>query len=74
MRKLLSLLLLLGFIGAARAQTNTITHEHALRAQELYDLNFSDAKIDLLLPSLKGQLADYQALHKFPLSNSSGIL
>jgi Asp-tRNA(Asn)/Glu-tRNA(Gln) amidotransferase A subunit family amidase len=72
MRIFLSLFLLLGLATATPAQTNTnaITREDVQRAQELYDLHFSDAKIDLMLPSLKGQLGDYQALHKFPLSNS----
>ncbi len=72
MRKCLCLFLLLGFTfaGVAQTDTNAITREQVLRAQKLYDLNFSDAKIDMMIPSLKGQLGDYRELHKFPLSNS----
>ena len=72
MRKFLPFVLMLGFAGAAAAQTNTnsISREDVQRAEELYDLNFSDAKIDMMLPSLKGQLGDYKELHRFPLSNS----
>lgn len=71
---ILVLALLLGYASAAGAQTttntNSITREDVQRTQVMYDLNFSDAKIDMMLPSLKGSLADYRELHKFPLSNS----
>ena len=33
-------------------------------------LEFSDGELDLMLPGLKGQLDDYEALRRFPLSNS----
>src|SRR5262249_29141320 len=67
----LALVPVLDFAPVINAQPiNSIAREDVQRAQGLYDLEFSDAKIDLLLPSLKGQLNDYKELHKFPLSNS----
>jgi len=39
-------------------------------AQQLIGLEFSDAKIDLMLPGLKNQRQDFEAIHKFPISNS----
>src|SRR5579859_3419518 len=79
MRAFLRYHLVIGFISLmvladANAQTstntNSITREDVQRAQGMYDLDFSDAKIDLMLPSLKGQLGDYKAIHNFALSNS----
>lgn len=57
---------------AAHCQTNTnaITHETVVEAEKLLGLDFSDAKIDMMLPGLKNQLGDYEAMRKFPLSNS----
>src|SRR5438552_75545 len=59
-------------ITAVRAQTNTnpITREVVEDAEKLIGLDFSEAKIQMLLPGLKNQLEDFQAIHKFPLSNS----
>src|SRR5882672_5907039 len=59
-------------LGSAKGQTNTnpITREIIQDAEKLIDLHFSDAKIDLMLPGLKSQLEDFEALHKLPLSNS----
>ena len=59
-------------IPKARAQTNTnlITRDTVKEAQKLFGLNFSDAKIDLMLPDLNDQRAAFERLHKFPLSNS----
>lgn len=54
----------------ARAATNIITRENVQAAETLIGLDFSDAKIDMMLPGLKSQLADYHALRAFPLSNS----
>src|SRR5262245_47613460 len=57
---------------SAGAQTNTnwIPREVVRDAQKLIGLDFPDAKLDQMIPRLKNQLDDYEALHKFPLSNS----
>src|SRR5258706_8430381 len=67
-----TILVYLYMTKSASAQTNTnlITREVVQDAEKLIDLHFSDAKIDLMLPSLKSQLEDFEALHKIPLSNS----
>src|SRR6266404_2650674 len=61
---------LLLFALASHAATNSIPRETVQAAETLLGLDFSDAKIDMMLPGLKGQLADYQAIRAFPLSNS----
>jgi Asp-tRNA(Asn)/Glu-tRNA(Gln) amidotransferase A subunit family amidase len=59
-------------VAAGQAQTNTnlITREAVLQAEKLIGLDFSDRKIDLLLPGLKSQLENFEVIHRFPLSNS----
>ena len=55
------------------AQTNTnpvITREMVSQAQKILGLDFSDAKIDLLLPGLDDQRANFERLRQFPLSNA----
>ncbi len=60
------------FVATAFAQTNTnpITREAVMGAEKLIGLDFSDPKIDMMLPGLKEQLANFEAIRKFPLSNS----
>lgn len=53
-----------------QTNTNTITRETVSEAEKLIGLDFSEAKIDMLLPGLKEQLKDYEAMRRFPLSNS----
>ena len=53
------------------AQTNNpITRETVRSAEALIGLDFSDAKVDMLMPGLKNQLGKYEAMRRFPLSNS----
>ena len=54
----------------AQTNTNYLTRDTVLEAQKLIGLNFSDSKIDLLLPDLEEQLGRYEQQRKFPLSNS----
>ncbi len=44
---------------AAPGQTNsqTLTRQTVLEAEKLSDLNFSDTKLDMMLPDLREQLA-----------------
>ena len=66
-----SLLLFLAIVSAASGQpTNPITREDTRAAQKLLGVEFSDVKIDLLPPGLKEQLNNYEAMHRFPLSNA----
>src|SRR5581483_2122548 len=55
----------------ARAQSNTnlITRDTVIQAQKLVGLNFSDAKIDLMLPDLNDQVTTFEQLRKFPISS-----
>src|SRR5437879_166193 len=53
----------------AQTQTNPITREMVNEAQKLIGLDFSEAKVDLMLPDLKGQLDNFEILRRFPLSN-----
>src|SRR3954469_6653518 len=73
-RILSSLGLLLALAGYAQTTTNSatnaITRAMVEDAQHLIDLHFSESKIDLMLPGLKSQRDDFEALHQFPLSNS----
>ena len=74
MQRLLLPCALAGFLfaGSLSAQNNTnhITRDMVLQAQKLIGLNFSDAKIDMLLPDLEEQLTRYQHQRQFTLSNS----
>ncbi|MSU59254.1 MAG: amidase [Pedosphaera sp.] len=59
-------------VAPALAQTNTnpITREAVRDAEKLFGLDFSEPKIDMMLPGLKDQLDNYEAMRRFPLSNS----
>ncbi len=57
---------------AVQGQTNTdsINREVVVEAEKLIGLTFSEAKIEQMLPGLRDQLRGFEALRKFPLSNS----
>src|SRR5436190_5098762 len=52
------------------AETNAITHDAVIGAEQLIGLDFSSKKIDMLLPGLHNQLRDFETIRKMPLSNS----
>ena len=56
-------------IACAQTNANSITREMVLGAEALSGLDFSDPKIDLMLPGLKEQARSFEALRRFPLSN-----
>lgn len=62
--------LLAPLAAPCQTNTNTITREAVADAEKLIGLDFSDAKIDLMLNGLREQLKDFEAMRKFPLSNS----
>jgi Asp-tRNA(Asn)/Glu-tRNA(Gln) amidotransferase A subunit family amidase len=74
MRQLHSSLLAFALIlsSAASGQTNQtpITREAVANAERLIGLDFSETKIDMMLPGLKEQLGKFEALHRFPFSNT----
>jgi Asp-tRNA(Asn)/Glu-tRNA(Gln) amidotransferase A subunit family amidase len=53
-----------------QTNTNTITRETVAEAEKLIGLDFSDSKMEMLVSGLKNQLTDFEAMRKFPLSNS----
>jgi hypothetical protein len=74
MRQLHSSLLVLTLIlsPVAHGQTNAppITREAVANAEKLIGLDFSQAKIDMMLPGLQEQLGKFEALQRFPFSNT----
>jgi Asp-tRNA(Asn)/Glu-tRNA(Gln) amidotransferase A subunit family amidase len=59
------------FLFAAKgAETNSITHDAVLGAEKVVGLDFSDKKIDMLLPGLRNHLRDFETIRKIPLSNA----
>ena len=69
--KLIPILICLA-ASAAFAQTgsNPISREDVRGAEKLFNFDFSDPKVDLMLPGLKDQLDNYEVMRRFPLSNS----
>jgi Asp-tRNA(Asn)/Glu-tRNA(Gln) amidotransferase A subunit family amidase len=67
---LLASALLVAPIAQSQTNTNTISRDAVEAAAQLLGLQFSDAKTDMMLPGLKSQLKDFEAMRKFPLSNS----
>src|SRR5438132_1664441 len=61
--------LLAPLVGCGQTNTNPITREMITNAERLIGLDFSEAKVDMLLPGLQEQLAKFETIHKFPLSN-----
>jgi Asp-tRNA(Asn)/Glu-tRNA(Gln) amidotransferase A subunit family amidase len=74
MRQILVVLLvaclLVPTLVQSQTNTNIFTRETVADAEKLIGLEFSDSKIDMTLQGLKNQLNDYEAMRKFPLSNS----
>lgn len=72
MRLLTATLALSLSIASAFPQTNTnlITREIVRGTEKLVGLDFPDQKLDQMLPGLKEQLDNFEAMRRFPLSNS----
>jgi len=54
----------------AQVSTNPITREVVAHAEMLLGLDFSEAKLDMLLGGLQRRRTNYENLRKIPLSNS----
>jgi Asp-tRNA(Asn)/Glu-tRNA(Gln) amidotransferase A subunit family amidase len=66
----LAVCLLAPTFAHSQTNTNTITRETVAEAEKLIGLDFSESKMDMLVGGLKNQLSDFEAMRKFPLSNS----
>jgi Asp-tRNA(Asn)/Glu-tRNA(Gln) amidotransferase A subunit family amidase len=66
----LALGLLLPFLARSQPDAKLITPEAVVGSERLIGLDFSEEKIEMLLPGLRRQLAHFQGLREFPLSNS----
>jgi Asp-tRNA(Asn)/Glu-tRNA(Gln) amidotransferase A subunit family amidase len=67
---LVALFLLQATQSHGQTNTNPITREAAMDAEKLIGLDFSEVKIDMLLPGLREQWRQFDGIRKFPLSNS----
>jgi Asp-tRNA(Asn)/Glu-tRNA(Gln) amidotransferase A subunit family amidase len=65
----LALTLLAPGLAAGQSNTNPITRQVVADAEKLMGLDFSQAKIDMMLPDLKNQVGRFEALHQFAFSN-----
>jgi Asp-tRNA(Asn)/Glu-tRNA(Gln) amidotransferase A subunit family amidase len=65
-----AVLILFLSVTLGSAQTNDPISRDAVRdAEKLIGFDFSDEKIDLMLPGLKDQLNNYEVMRRMPLSN-----
>ena len=65
----LALCLLAPGLAFGQTNANPITRQVVMDAEKLVGLDFSDAKIDLMLPDLKEQLGRFEVLHRITFSN-----
>src|ERR1051325_8691788 len=65
-----TLLICVPLLACGQSSTNDLSREAVFKAQELIGLDFSQAKIDLMLSGLREQLGNFEVLRRFPLSNS----
>ena len=56
--------------GFTQTNTNPITRAVVAEAAKLSGLDFSETELDLMLPGLRSQFDDYEAMRRFPLSNA----
>ena len=70
LRQIFSIVALLPGLGLAQTNTNKLDPSALLEAQKLFGLQFSQQKLEMMLPGLSEQIKDFDAIHQFPLSNS----
>ena len=61
--------LLLGTLVHSQPPTNLISRETVRQAEKLIGLDFSDTNLDLMLPGLRTQLANFETLRQIDLNN-----
>lgn len=67
MKNILFALLLISYSAFAQ---DTISKSTIQQASILMDIKYTDKEIEMLLPDLKDNLADYRKMHLLPLNNS----
>src|SRR5882724_5300930 len=67
---ILAVFLLFPSGALSQTETNRFSREAISEAEKLIGLEFPEPKIDMMLPGLRDQLRDFEAIRKFPLSNS----
>src|SRR6266702_274488 len=63
-------ILSLAFLARGQTNTNSVSREAVINAEKLFGLEIPENKVEMMLPGLREQLANFAALRKFPLSNS----
>ena len=67
---ILAVFLLFPSGALGQKETNRFSREAISEAEKLIGLEFSESKMDMMLPGLREQLRDFEAMRKFALSNS----
>src|SRR5882724_8854733 len=67
---ILAVFLLFPSGALSQTETNRFSREAISEAEKLIGLEFSESKMDMMLPGLREQLRDFEAMRKFALSNS----
>ncbi|MFZ9878511.1 MAG: hypothetical protein ACO3EG_08240, partial [Chitinophagaceae bacterium] len=70
MKKITIVLLLCSFVATAQ---DTITKQSIQHAATLWDVKFSEKEVDMMLPDLKDNQADYKKMHGLVLDNAIGM-
>ncbi len=70
--KIYTLLAAFVLVGQVAAQ-DTLTKTHVGHAAKLIDLSFTDKEMEMMLPDLKDNLADYKMLHGLSIDNKVGM-
>lgn len=70
--KIYTLLAAVVLVGQVAAQ-DTLNKTHVGHAAKLIDLSFTDKELEMMLPDLKDNLADYKMLHGLSIDNKVGM-
>ena len=70
MKKITIILLLCSFVATAQ---DTITKQSIQNAATLWDVKFTEKEVDMMLPDLKDNQADYKKMHGLVLDNAIGM-
>ncbi|NDB54019.1 MAG: hypothetical protein EB025_08100, partial [Chitinophagaceae bacterium] len=70
MKNISFVFLLCSFVATAQ---DTITKQSIQNAATLWDVKFTEKEVDMMLPDLKDNQADYKKMHGLVLDNSIGM-
>jgi Asp-tRNA(Asn)/Glu-tRNA(Gln) amidotransferase A subunit family amidase len=68
-----NIFLVLVFVAGNALAQDTITKQMIQQAATLADIKFSEKEIDMLLPDIKDNQADYKKMHALTLNNATGM-